>query len=105
MSEPDAGSDLASIRTRARRDGDEYVLDGSKTFISNGILCDLCIVAARTDPDPASRHRGLSLFVVEADRPGFHKGRKLEKLGYASQDTAELSFVGCRICFREQTPA
>jgi acyl-CoA dehydrogenase len=95
MSEPDAGSDLAAMRTRAEREGDEYVLNGSKIFISNGILCDVCIVAARTDPD--DRHGGISLFLVEADRPGFHKGRKLKKMGMFSQDTAELSFDDCRI--------
>ncbi len=96
MTEPGTGSDLAAVQTRARRDGDDFVLDGAKTFISNGILCDLCVVVAKTDvsDDP---HRSLSLFVVEADRPGFHKGQKLKKMGMASQDTAELSFEGCRV--------
>jgi acyl-CoA dehydrogenase len=97
MTEPGTGSDLSAITTRAVRDGDDYVIDGAKTFISNGILCDLCIVAAKTDPDPANAHRGISLFVVEATRPGFVKGKKLKKMGMASQDTAELSFEGCRV--------
>ncbi len=97
MTEPGTGSDLAAIQTRAIRDGDDYVLTGAKTFISNGILCDLCVVAAKTDPDPANAHRGISLFVVEAGRPGFLKGKKLKKMGMASQDTAELAFEECRV--------
>lgn len=97
MTEPGTGSDLAAIKTTAVRDGDSYVLSGAKTFISNGILCDLCIVAARTDPDPDSAHRGISLFVVEAGSKGFNKGKKLAKMGMASQDTAELFFEDCRV--------
>ncbi|GAB4559656.1 MAG: acyl-CoA dehydrogenase family protein [Haliangiales bacterium] len=97
MTEPDTGSDLAAIRTTAVRDGDEYVLSGAKTFISNGILCDLCVVAAKTDTDPDNPHGSISLFVVEADRPGFVRGRKLAKIGMLSQDTAELAFEDCRI--------
>ncbi len=97
MTEPGTGSDLAALQTRAVKDGRDYVITGAKTFISNGILCDLCIVAAKTDPDPANAHRGISLFVVEADRPGFVKGKKLRKMGMASQDTAELSFEECRV--------
>jgi acyl-CoA dehydrogenase len=97
MTEPNTGSDLAAIRTTAVRDGDHYVLDGAKTFISNGILCDLCVVAAKTDSNPENAHRGISLFVVEADTPGFIKGKKLAKMGMASQDTAELAFDGCRV--------
>ena len=97
MTEPGTGSDLAAITTRAVRDGDHYVIDGAKTFISNGILCDLCIVAAKTDPDPAKAHQAISLFVVEAGTPGFLKGKKLEKMGMASQDTSELAFEGCRV--------
>jgi acyl-CoA dehydrogenase len=97
MTEPGTGSDLAALTTRAVRDGDDYVIDGSKTFISNGILCDLCIVAAKTDPDPNNAHRGISLFVVEAGTPGFIKGKKLKKMGMASQDTSELAFEGCRV--------
>jgi acyl-CoA dehydrogenase len=97
MTEPSTGSDLAALTTRAVRDGDHYVLTGAKTFISNGILCDLALVAAKTDPDPASAHKGISLFVVEADRPGFIKANKLRKMGNASQDTAELAFEECRV--------
>ncbi|MCA9697873.1 MAG: acyl-CoA dehydrogenase family protein, partial [Myxococcales bacterium] len=70
---------------------------GAKTFISNGQLCDLVIVVAKTDPDPANAHRGISLFVVEADRPGFSKGKKLAKMGMTSQDTSELFFESCRV--------
>jgi len=97
MTEPGTGSDLAAVRTTARLDGDEYVIDGAKTFISNGILCDLCIVVAKTNDVPDDPHRSVSLFVVEADRPGFIKGNKLEKMGMASQDTAELAFEECRV--------
>jgi acyl-CoA dehydrogenase len=95
MTEPGTGSDLAGIQTTARRDGDHYVIDGAKTFISNGILCDLCIVAAKTGGDDP--HRAISLFVVEAGTPGFVKGKKLHKMGMASQDTSELAFDGCRV--------
>src|SRR5262245_14732553 len=95
MTEPGAGSDLAGIKTTARRDGDHYLLDGQKTFISNAILCDLAIVATKTDPK--ADHRGITLFVVEAGTPGFVKGKKLEKMGMASQDTGELFFEGCRV--------
>ncbi len=97
MTEPGTGSDLASIATTARRDGDEWVLNGAKTFISNGILCDLCVVVARTGDDPENKHRNLSLFLVEADRLGFIKGKKLDKMGLATQDTSELAFEDCRI--------
>jgi acyl-CoA dehydrogenase len=97
MTEPGTGSDLAAIKTTAVRDGDHYVINGAKTFISNGILCDLCIVCAKTDPNPENRHRGISLFVVEAGTPGFHKGKKLKKMGLAAQDTSELAFEDCRV--------
>lgn len=97
MTEPGTGSDLAAIQTSAVRDGDDYVINGAKTFISNGILCDLCVVAAKTDPDPDNAHEGISLFVVEAGTPGFNKGKKLAKMGMASQDTAELFFEDCRV--------
>ena len=97
MTEPGTGSDLAAIATTAVRDGDFYVINGAKTFISNGALCDLCIVAAKTDPDPKNAHQGVSLFVVEAGTPGFHKGKKLKKMGMASQDTSELWFEDCRV--------
>jgi acyl-CoA dehydrogenase len=95
MTEPGTGSDLAAIQTRAVRDGDDYVITGAKTFISNGLLCDLCIVAARTGGDDP--HRSLGLFVVEAGRPGFVKGKKLAKMGMPAQDTAELHFEECRV--------
>ena len=97
MTEPGTGSDLAAVRTTARRDGDHYVIDGSKTFISNGQLCDLCIVVAKTDDAPDDPHRSISLFLVEANTPGFQKGKLLEKMGLASQDTSELHFEGCRV--------
>ncbi|HVV86256.1 MAG TPA: acyl-CoA dehydrogenase family protein [Kofleriaceae bacterium] len=97
MTEPGTGSDLAAIKTTAVKDGDDYVLNGSKTFISNGQLCDLVVVAVKTDPDPANAHRGISLVVVEADRPGFVKGKKLHKMGMAAQDTSELFFQDCRV--------
>jgi len=97
MTEPGTGSDLAAIATTAVKDRDGYLLNGAKTFISNGLLCDLCVVAAKTDPDPANAHRGISLFVVEAGTPGFLKGKKLAKMGMASQDTSELAFEDCRV--------
>jgi acyl-CoA dehydrogenase len=97
MTEPGTGSDLAALATTATRDGDHYVINGAKTFISNGILCDLCVVAAKTDPRPENAHRGISLFVVEAGTPGFIKGKKLAKMGMASQDTSELYFEDCRV--------
>jgi acyl-CoA dehydrogenase len=97
MTEPDAGSDLASITTRAVRDGDVYVVDGAKTFISNGQTADLFVVAVRTDPDAARPHDGLSLLVIEADRPGFARGQCLKKIGLHAQDTSELFFEGCTV--------
>jgi acyl-CoA dehydrogenase len=97
MTEPGTGSDLAALTTTAVRDGDDYVLNGSKTFISNGQLCDIAIIAAKTDPDPANAHKGISMFVVEAGRKGFAKGRRLHKMGMASQDTSELFFEDCRV--------
>ncbi|QCQ23059.1 acyl-CoA dehydrogenase family protein [Desulfoglaeba alkanexedens] len=96
MTEPDAGSDLAAMRTKAERDGDFYVINGTKTFISNGIQADLVIVACRTDPE-AKPSRGVSLLMVERGTPGFERGRKLNKMGLHSQDTAELLFEDCRV--------
>jgi alkylation response protein AidB-like acyl-CoA dehydrogenase len=90
MTEPGAGSDLQGIQTTARRDGDHYVLNGQKTFISNGILADLVIVVAKTDP--AAGAQGISLLVVERGMPGFERGRNLDKIGLKAQDTAELFF-------------
>ncbi|TFI56803.1 acyl-CoA dehydrogenase [Sphingomonas parva] len=95
MTEPGAGSDLQGIRTSARRDGDEYVLNGSKTYITNGQLADLVIVAAKTDP--ALGARGVSLILVEAERAGFARGRNLDKIGFHSQDTSELFFHDLRV--------
>ncbi|WP_369031418.1 MULTISPECIES: acyl-CoA dehydrogenase family protein [Streptomyces] len=95
LSEPSAGSDLKGIRTTARRDGDEWVIDGSKTFITNGILADLVIVACKTDPDAG--HKGISLIVVERGAEGFERGRKLDKVGMKAQDTAELFFREVRV--------
>jgi acyl-CoA dehydrogenase len=97
MTEPAAGSDLAGIQTRAVRHGDEYVISGAKTFISNGQNCDLVIVVAKTDPAANPPHRGISLILVECDRPGFERGRKLDKLGLKGQDTSELFFHECRV--------
>jgi alkylation response protein AidB-like acyl-CoA dehydrogenase len=95
MTEPGMGSDLAAMSTRARREAEHYVLDGTKTFITNGINADLVIVAAKTDP--GERHRGISLLVAERGMEGFARGRKLEKIGQHGQDTAELSFAETRI--------
>lgn len=95
MTEPAAGSDLQGVRTRAVRDGDEYVINGSKTFITNGQHADLVIVVAKTDP--AQGAKGTSLFLIEADRKGFSKGRNLEKIGMKAQDTSELFFDEVRI--------
>ena len=95
MTEPGTGSDLASISTRALRDGDHYVLNGAKTFITNGINADLVIVAAKTDP--GERHRGISLLLVERGMDGFERGRNLEKIGQHAQDTAELFFTDVRV--------
>lgn len=97
MTEPGTGSDLAAIRTTAIKDGDNYIINGQKTFISNGISCDLVIVAARTNLNAASPYEGMSLIVVEEGTPGFEKGRKLEKIGLHSQDTSEMAFVDCKV--------
>ncbi len=95
MTEPGIGSDLAGMSARATREGEHYVLNGTKTFITNGINADLVIVAAKTDP--AERHRGISLIVVERGTEGFSRSRKLEKIGQHAQDTAELSFADARV--------
>jgi long-chain-acyl-CoA dehydrogenase len=95
MTEPGAGSDLQGIRTSAVDAGDHYVLNGQKTFISNGILADLVIVVARTDP--GAGHAGISLLVVERGMEGFERGRNLDKIGQHAQDTAELSFTDVRV--------
>jgi alkylation response protein AidB-like acyl-CoA dehydrogenase len=95
MTEPEMGSDLAGLRTTARRDGDVYVVNGSKTFITNGINSDLVITAVKTDPK--ERHKGISLLIVERGMEGFARGRNLEKVGQHSQDTAELFFEDVRV--------
>jgi len=95
MTEPGTGSDLAAIRTTAERIGDYYILNGQKTFISNGIISDVVIVVAKTDP--ALRHKGISLLVVERSMQGFNRGRKLDKVGLKAQDTAELSFEDVKV--------
>jgi alkylation response protein AidB-like acyl-CoA dehydrogenase len=95
MSEPGTGSDLASIATSAVRDGDTYVVNGAKTFISNGINADLVVAAVTTEP--AARHRGITLLVIERGMEGFERGRNLDKIGRHSQDTAELFFTDVRV--------
>ena len=107
MTEPGAGSDLAGLRTSAKRDGDHYVVNGSKTFITNGINADLVITAVKTGSEgaarsdgelpPADRRAGMSLLILERGMPGFERGRNLDKLGLHSQDTAELSFTDVRV--------
>jgi acyl-CoA dehydrogenase len=95
VTEPDAGSDVKSIRTSARRDGAGWVLNGAKMFITNGALADLYFVAARSEPGAGSK--GISMFIVEKGTPGFAVGRRLDKMGWRSSDTAELVFDGCRV--------
>ncbi|WP_406131045.1 acyl-CoA dehydrogenase family protein [Streptomyces sp. NBC_00989] len=97
MTEPGTGSDLAGIRTTAMRDGDSYVLNGAKTFITGGLLADLVIVVARTSTDPDNRRAGLTLLVVEDGMPGFTRGRVLHKMGIKVQDTVELAFDDVRV--------
>lgn len=96
MTEPNTGSDLAAIKTTAVEQGDEIVLNGQKTFISNGINCDLLVLAAR-DPKEDNPHAAVDLYLVEAGAPGFEKGKQIKKIGWHSQDTAELYFTDCRI--------
>ncbi|GED97504.1 putative acyl CoA dehydrogenase [Gordonia crocea] len=95
MTEPGTGSDLQSVKTKAIKDGDDYVIDGSKTFITNGGQADLIIVVAKTDPNEGAK--GISLILVEADREGFSRGRVLDKIGQRGQDTSELNFTGVRV--------
>jgi alkylation response protein AidB-like acyl-CoA dehydrogenase len=95
ITEPGAGSDVAGIRTRAERDGDEYVINGSKTFITNGARADFIVLVTKTSADAG--YDGFSLFVVDKDTPGFHVSRKLDKLGMHSSDTAELTFEDVRV--------
>jgi acyl-CoA dehydrogenase len=95
ITEADAGSDVASLRTTARREGDHYVLNGSKMFITNGVRADYVVIAAKTDP--AASHRGISLFIVETSTPGYSVGKKIKKLGWRSSDTAELILDNVRV--------
>lgn len=95
MTEPHAGSDLKAIRTRASRDGDDFVINGQKVFISNGQLCDILVLAAKTDFEAGAK--GVTLFLIEGDRTGFTRGRNLEKLGMKAQDTSELFFDNVRV--------
>lgn len=95
LTEPGAGSDLKAIQTRAVRDGDDYVINGQKVFISNGQLCDLVVLACKTDPNAGAR--GMSFIIVESDRPGFARGKNLEKIGAKAQDTSELFFEDVRV--------
>jgi alkylation response protein AidB-like acyl-CoA dehydrogenase len=95
MTEPSVGSDLAALKSTAVRSGSDWILNGSKTFITNGYTCDVAVVAARTDP--TQRSKGISMFVVDASLPGFHRGRKLDKVGQPESDTAELFFDDVRL--------
>jgi len=95
MTEPNTGSDLQSVKTTAIRDGDDYVINGSKTYITNGQHADLIVLVAKTDPNLGAK--GISLIIVEADAPGFERGRNLKKLGLKSADTSELFFSDCRV--------
>ncbi|HET7579343.1 MAG TPA: acyl-CoA dehydrogenase family protein [Bacillales bacterium] len=97
MTEPGAGSDLAGVKTSAVKDSDHYVLNGEKTFITNGIHSDLVVVVCKTDPSAKPAHKGISLIVVEAGSPGFSKGKQLKKVGQHSQDTSELIFEDARV--------
>ncbi|PFO08970.1 acyl-CoA dehydrogenase [Bacillus sp. AFS076308] len=97
MTEPGTGSDLANIKTTAKLDGDYYIVNGQKTFITNGIQSDLIVVAVKTDTQAVPKHKGVSLLVIERDTQGFSRGGKLNKVGLHSQDTAELIFEDCRV--------
>src|SRR3982074_1214723 len=95
MTEPHAGSDLKAIRTRAVRDGDDFIINGQKVFISNGQLCDFVVLATKTDGSAGAK--GVTLFIVESNRPGFQRGRNLEKIGMKAPDTSELCLENIRI--------
>jgi len=97
MTEPGTGSDLQSIRTSAKKDGNHYVINGSKTYITNGQNTDLTLVVAKTDPDAQPAYKGMSIILVESDREGFRKGRKLDKIGQDAADTSELFFDDVRV--------
>ena len=95
MTEPHTGSDLQSVRTTALREGDDYIINGAKTYITNGQHADLVIVVAKTDPSQGAK--GISLIVVETDNPGFQRGRNLKKMGLQAADTSEMAFADCRV--------
>ncbi|MCP2021375.1 acyl-CoA dehydrogenase family protein [Pseudomonas laurylsulfatiphila] len=95
MTEPDTGSDLQAIRTRAVKQGDKYVINGAKTFITNGQICDMVAVVAKTDPNGGAK--GISIFLVDTRLPGFRRGKTLDKLGWEAQDTAEMFFDDCEV--------
>ncbi|MFQ3595154.1 MAG: acyl-CoA dehydrogenase family protein [Sphingomonadaceae bacterium] len=97
LTEPDAGTDLQGIRMTARRDGDHYVVNGTKTWISNGIKGQVFALLVKTDPEASPRYKGMSLFIADKSLPGFRVGKKIEKLGYKAIDSAELVFEDCRI--------
>lgn len=97
MTEPGTGSDLAAVRTTARREGDHYILNGEKTFITNGLHADYVVVVCKTDPQAEPAYRGISLLVVEEGMPGFKRGKKLNKIGMHSADTAELIFEDVKV--------
>ncbi|MED3562740.1 acyl-CoA dehydrogenase family protein [Bacillus xiapuensis] len=97
MTEPGTGSDLANIKTTAKLDGDYYIVNGQKTFITNGIQSDLILVACKTNPNATPKHKGISLLMIERDTSGFSRGRKLNKVGLHCQDTAELIFEDCKV--------
>ncbi len=97
MTEPGHGSNLAGIRTTARKDGDSYIINGQKTFITNGQICDWVVVAAKTNPDANPPHKGITLFLVDVNTPGFRKGRNLKKIGLKANDTSELFFEDVRV--------
>jgi len=97
MTEPGTGSDLQSIRTTAKKDGNHYVINGSKTYITNGQNTDLTLVVAKTDPEAKPAYKGMSIILVESDREGFSKGRKLDKIGQDAADTSELFFEDVRV--------
>ncbi|MFC4559846.1 acyl-CoA dehydrogenase family protein [Virgibacillus kekensis] len=97
MTEPGAGSDLAAIKTTAIKDGDDYIINGEKTFITNGHSADIAVVVAKTDPQADPPHKGISLIVVEAGTPGYKKGKKLQKMGQHTNDTSELIFEDARV--------
>ena len=97
MTEPGTGSDLQGLKTTAKKDGDDYIINGSKVFISNGYMADIAIIAAVTNPEAKNKATGITLFVVDTKTPGFSRGKLLKKIGLKGQDTAELFFEDMRV--------